>query len=141
MDTNNNIYLKIVGSSVFAYGDEQSLVDAEKKYKTGKYYDKVVPVSEWEKNQGIARLVNGEIILGYPEDIAYERNAEIIRYERYLRLRQCDKMSPMHWNALTDAQKQAWTDYRVALLNVPQQEGFPWGGDISVAPWPEKPDF
>ena len=40
----------------------------------------------------------------------------------------------LRWNALTDAQRAAWTQYRTDLLNVPQQAGFPH----SIT-WPTKP--
>jgi hypothetical protein len=38
----------------------------------------------------------------------------------------------LRWAALSDAERQAWADYRQALLDIPQQEGFPH----NVA-WPE----
>lgn len=135
-----NIYLKIVGSQVFAYGDEESLQSAEEQYKTGHLYDKVVSDEVWEKNDAVARLVDGKIVLGYPQDFLIERNAEIIRNERYLRLRQCDKISPMRWNAMSEAQRKAWTDYRQALLDVPQRPGFPWDGDPDKVAWPRQPE-
>lgn len=43
-----------------------------------------------------------------------------------------DAMNPMRWEALTEEQKEAWRAYRQALLDVPQQEGFP----TSII-WPE----
>jgi hypothetical protein len=46
-----------------------------------------------------------------------------------------DLLNPIRWEAMTEEQKQAWRDYRQALLDVPQQEGFPY--DIS---WPSKPE-
>lgn len=36
-----------------------------------------------------------------------------------------DAMNPMRWETLTELQKDAWRTYRQALLDVPQQEGFP----------------
>jgi hypothetical protein len=45
-----------------------------------------------------------------------------------------DSLNPMRWEALTDAQKDAWRTYRQALLDVPQQDGFP----TSIT-WPTKP--
>jgi 5-methylthioribose kinase len=45
-----------------------------------------------------------------------------------------DSINPMRWELLTNEQKQAWRYYRQALLDVPQQEGFP--NDIA---WPEPP--
>lgn len=41
----------------------------------------------------------------------------------------------LRWNALTDAQRAAWTQYRTDLLNVPQQSGFPHN-----VTWPTKPE-
>ena len=137
---NGLIYLKISKDEVNAYGDLQSLVDAEAEQKTGRLFDYSVTLEEWDNAGNEARVVNGKLVLGMPEDVILARQEEVIRSERYLRLRQCDKMSPMRWNSLTDEQKQAWADYRQALLDVPQQEGFPWGGDPEKVPWPVKPE-
>ncbi len=43
-----------------------------------------------------------------------------------------DAMNPMRWETLTEPQKDAWRAYRQALLDVPQQAGFPH--DIT---WPQ----
>jgi len=137
----DNVYLKVVGSRVYAFGDEASLEDAEKRFKTGRLYDKAVSLDEWASHGSVARVEEGgQIVLGYPEDVIFEQNAEIIRNERYLRLRDCDKISPMRWNAMDDRQRTAWTAYRQALLDIPQQSGFPWGGDLDRVPWPVKPE-
>lgn len=40
----------------------------------------------------------------------------------------------LRWNELTDQEKAGWADYRQALLDVPQQEGFP-----TDVVWPTKP--
>lgn len=45
-----------------------------------------------------------------------------------------DTMNPMRWETLTDFQKRAWRNYRQALLEVPQQPGFP-----RTITWPEIP--
>jgi hypothetical protein len=42
--------------------------------------------------------------------------------------------NPLRWADLTAEQQQAWKDYRHALLNVPQQGGFPQ--DVI---WPVQP--
>lgn len=42
--------------------------------------------------------------------------------------------NPLRWNSMTAEQQQEWADYRQALLDVPQQEGFPF--DVV---WPTKP--
>ena len=39
------------------------------------------------------------------------------------------------WGDLTDAKKAEWKQYRIDLLNVPQQSGFP-----DTITWPTKPD-
>lgn len=45
-----------------------------------------------------------------------------------------DSINPVRWATYTELQKQQLIDYRQALLDVPQQEGFP---DNIV--WPEQP--
>lgn len=42
--------------------------------------------------------------------------------------------NPLRWAELSTEQQQDWADYRTALLNVPQQVGFP--NEIT---WPTKP--
>lgn len=129
------IWLKAIRGQVLAFGDKESLRAA-----TEGRYDMEISVEEWERHGCAARLEEGRIVLGDPAEVVYARNAEIIRNERYLRLRACDKISPMRWNAMTEAQRADWTAYRQALLDIPQQPGFPWGGDPDKAPWPVKPE-
>ena len=43
--------------------------------------------------------------------------------------------NPLRWNELTDAQRTAWMQYRIDLLNIPQQAGFPYN-----MIWPTKPE-
>jgi hypothetical protein len=42
--------------------------------------------------------------------------------------------NPLRWADMSADEQQAWSDYRDALLNVPQQAGFPHQVD-----WPAKP--
>lgn len=42
--------------------------------------------------------------------------------------------NPVRWPTFSDAQRQALASYRQALLDVPQQAGFPWSVE-----WPEFP--
>ncbi|WP_197050893.1 phage tail assembly chaperone [Oligella urethralis] len=44
--------------------------------------------------------------------------------------------NPLRWGSLTEAEQKDLADYRQALLDVPQQEGFPDAVD-----WPAKPEF
>jgi len=41
----------------------------------------------------------------------------------------------LRWNDMTDAKRTEWTNYRQALLDIPQQEGYP--NNIT---WPTKPE-
>ena len=43
--------------------------------------------------------------------------------------------NPLRWADLTTAKQTEWTTYRTALLNVPQQAGFP-----NTITWPTKPE-
>jgi predicted kinase len=131
----SKIWLKVIDGEVQAFGDEESLKSA-----TGGSFDMVVSPETWDSVGNTARVENGRIVFGDPEQVAYERSAEAIRNERYLRLRQCDKISPMRWNAMSEAQRKAWTDYRQALLDVPQRPGFPWDGDPDKVAWPRQPE-
>lgn len=140
IDGDKYVYLKIHDGNVEAYGDEESLRLAEKKMNTGRLYDYAIEMEEWDSHEGTARIIDGKIVLGMDPEMLAEEQGEYIRMERYLRLRQCDKISPMRWNAMTEEQRQAWTDYRIALLNIPQQKGFPWGGDPNKVPWPKEPE-
>ncbi|MEG6550208.1 phage tail assembly chaperone, partial [Desulfocurvibacter africanus] len=39
-----------------------------------------------------------------------------------------------------EAARQAWLDYRQALRNVPELDGFPWdGANDPAVPWPVEP--
>lgn len=40
----------------------------------------------------------------------------------------------LRWNSLTDAQRAAWTQYRIDLLDISNQAGFPYN-----VTWPTKP--
>lgn len=45
-----------------------------------------------------------------------------------------DSMNPIRWEEFDNEQKMLWKQYRQALLDVPEQEGFPW--DVV---WPTPP--
>lgn len=66
-----------------------------------------------------------------------ETDCKIIqmRNERDYRLRaDVDSLNPMRWEMLSENEKDAWRIYRQDLLDVPQQENFPW-----AVTWPNKP--
>ena len=45
-----------------------------------------------------------------------------------------DVINPMRWESMSDEQKQAWRNYRQELLDVPEQESFPWEIEWPVSP-------
>lgn len=58
------------------------------------------------------------------------------RIERNKRLvEHVDSIGPIEWESFTDAEKAEIKQYRIDLLNVPQQDGFP-----HAIQWPEKPE-
>ena len=67
-----------------------------------------------------------------------EEAARNVRGERDFRLEfEVDRIAgnTLRWNALTDGQRAAWTQYRTDLLNIPNQAGFPH--DVT---WPTTPE-
>ena len=105
--------------------DTQAIEAAEQEEPT---YRCIVPLDSGSK-----------IIIGKTNAEKLKEHQDFIRLVRDTKLRKCDKMSPMRWYGMTEEQKQEWANYRQALLDIPQQEGFPWDGDMDKAPWPTEP--
>jgi hypothetical protein len=64
--------------------------------------------------------------------------AEAVRAERdYKLLTEVDPIvsNPLRWADMTAEEQSLWAQYRTALLNVPQQDGFPHN-----ITWPTKPE-
>lgn len=59
-----------------------------------------------------------------------------MRAQRQYRLRKIDQINPVWWTSLTTEQQQQLQNYRQALLDVPQQAG--WPHDIA---WPSVPTW
>ena len=72
------------------------------------------------------------------EEDLLQKNASLaseIRYRRNLLLQDTvDKLNPLRWETFTEEKKQQWRDYRQALLDIPEQPGFP-----KEVVWPEQP--
>ena len=69
------------------------------------------------------------------EELAATAAAQV-RSQRNQLLREVDVFvgNPLRWADLTSEQQTAWATYRTALLDVPQQSGFP-----STITWPTAP--
>lgn len=59
-----------------------------------------------------------------------------VRNARNTMLSSVDKINPVWFSTLTDEQKSELAAYRQALLNVPQQQGFP-----ETVTWPNQPTW
>lgn len=104
------------------------------------------PLTSWvySKHPEMEVIRDGEkyIPLDNPEMLVDLEAIELETLEKQARFRRdsllkevVDSMNPMRWEAMTELQKDAWRAYRQALLDVPQQEGFP--EDII---WPNIPE-
>jgi hypothetical protein len=61
---------------------------------------------------------------------------EIRNARNNLLARNIDCISPLWWEALTPEQQTSLRVYRQALLDISNQDGFPWN-----VTWPERPNF
>jgi len=82
-----------------------------------------------------------DYLLDNPEMLLDSSQIELETLEKQARSRRdallkevVDAVNPMRWEAMTELQKDAWRVYRQALLDIPQQDGFP----TSIT-WPTKP--
>ena len=70
-------------------------------------------------------------------EISYDKKSLGVRRLRDFKLiHDVDKYTPIRWSLLNNEQQQKVIEYRQALLDVPQQEGFP-----DNVTWPEIPDL
>ena len=118
-----------------------------KYWKNGFYLEQIegsVEITEeyWQElldgqSQG-KQIVSNEVgypILADPPALTTEELAQEVRAKRDNLLKETvDSVNPMRWWTMTELQKNAWMAYRQALLDVPQQEGFP-----TNIVWPEAP--
>ena len=98
--------------------------------------DRTVTEAEWEAAGGLARISGGEIVLGKTDaEKRSEKEAEVKAQRDQILLETVDRLNGPWWEAMTEAEKNAWRAHRQALLDVPEQTGYPF----EVA-WPEKPE-
>lgn len=76
------------------------------------------------------------IIHGEPQPVVCVKSAQDLRHERRQRLELVDRINPVWYGSLTDQQRTELADYRQALLDVPQQPGFP-----AQIEWPQPPHW
>ena len=78
---------------------------------------------------------NGKIVPRMYTELAWASAAAVRATRDSLLVKHVDRFNAIRFESLNGARKKAWIEYRQALLNVPQQEGFPF--DIS---WPTPPE-
>lgn len=78
---------------------------------------------------------NGEWIKP-AQDLSDDQLETAIRRKRNILLKKTvDSLNPIRWATMSEVQKNAWIEYRQALLDIPQQEQFP-----NNVIWPNKPE-
>jgi cell pole-organizing protein PopZ len=135
------------------------LVTKDDPFETVKYCARdgdVAETGQWVYQQIIEGNFEGEITDWVPPPPpSVEEVAAQVRAVRDQKLKsEVDPVvsNPLRWNDMTEAQQQAWTDYRRALLDMPNDPAFPWydtvvttnpawgsSVEVSKAPWPTKP--
>lgn len=59
-------------------------------------------------------------------ELTSEQRASLARRKRNNLLKQSiDSINPLRWESFNEEEKEQWMSYRQALLDIPQQEGFP----------------
>jgi len=115
---------------------------------TGEYIAPMADTADWIARAGVARpdydpatqspFWRGDHweIVASTAPSAEDMLAAAMRAERDARLVTLDAlvMNPLRWAAFTADEQAALATYRQALLDVPQQAGFP-----GVVDWPEMP--
>lgn len=81
-------------------------------------------------------VVNNNWIIPPEPEPSEEYLIEQARMRRNILLdHNVDRLNGPRWEGLTEPQKELWRQYRLDLLNVPQQQGFPYN-----ITWPTKPE-
>ena len=98
---------------------------------------------DWSEKDKFVDYVDGDnnTITAASQIIEYENNKlkveeSGVRAKRDMLLSSdIDVINAVRWNSFTTEQQAAWTQYRQDLLNIPQQQGFPFN-----VTWPTKPE-
>ena len=99
------------------------------------YPDGTVEVSI--RPSALHNFFDGQWIAPSAEELVADTEKQVRGSRDYLLSAVVDPISnnPLRWGDLTAEQQQAWATYRRALLDVPQQAGFP-----ANVIWPLKPE-
>lgn len=129
------IYLFKNGTKVLFFAD---LSEAKRVYGL-ETPDKTITDAEFEQANGMARIIDGEIFVGKTdvEKLADAQKSVRETRDRLLNTVVDKVQGVLRWNGMTAEQQTAWSDYRTALLNIPEQKIF--STDPANVEWPEQP--
>lgn len=130
------IYLFKKDSEVLFFAD---LAEAKRTHNL-ETPDMTITDEEFENADGLVRIIDGEIFVGKTNAEKITEAQQEVREKRDRILNNVvDKMQGvLRWNDLTEAKRTEWSNYRTALLNIPEQEIF--STDPSKVEWPEQPE-
>lgn len=85
-----------------------------------------------------AEIVGSGVEIASCQPKSTEQLAQEVRWGRDERLKELDKVvsNPLRWGSYTPEQQNELAEYRQALLDVPQQDGFPHS-----VKWPVPPEL
>lgn len=84
-------------------------------------------LAEMKKRNDVSPLDEADYLASLQFDVRFKRDALLDELDKVM-------ANQARWASMTDDEKLAWQNYRQALLDVPQQAGFPH--DVV---WPIKP--
>lgn len=70
-------------------------------------------------------VMTGKTKTQYDEEIQNEKASSARDKRNFLLSSSVDTINVIRYNTMKEKDKKAWEEYRQALLDVPQQEGFP----------------
>ena len=129
------VYLFKEGENVLFFAD---LSEAKRTHGL-ENPDKTITDKEFESADGLVRIIDDEIFIGKTDAEKLAEAQQEVREKRDKILSEVvDKMQGvLRWNSLSESEQTAWTEYRQALLDVPEQEIF--STDPSSVDWGTQP--
>jgi len=123
--------------NAFSFNDSITCEVNHPQHGWGPYTASATDVEPFSRQLYATIIAAGDAVPYEPPTLSDEELADAARQERNWRLStQVDPVvsNPLRWADLSSARQQSYIDYRQALLDVPQQTGFP-----SLIEWPVAP--
>ena len=71
------------------------------------------------------KVMKGKTKAQYDEEQIKEKASSVRKQRDTLLSSSVDTINAIRYNSMKEKDKKAWEEYRQALLDIPQQEGFP----------------